>query len=123
MNINDVKTLKADYESQISSKIVELLKIDEQRVSVNWSLEQTVITVNLSNESVISTITFTANDKDVIVNIISYRVMMENNVPVGISANGTAISLSAIQAVQDIIKQVLAKGVNEDATEEGEQDA
>ena len=122
MNINDIKQMKEHYELAIKNTIAEVLKIQDNAISVDWTLEQTIVNLTVYGQNNITHFVFKYSENDFVITTMSYQPVMENEMVLGIVAGTATINLITIETIRDIIADVLNKGVNEDNCE-GEPDA
>lgn len=122
MNINDIKQMKDHYELAIKNAIAEALNIQDNAISVDWTLEQTTVNLMLYGQNNITRFVFKYSEKDFVITTMSYQPVVENEMVLGIVAGTATINLATIEAIRNIIDNVLNEGVNEDNCE-GEADA
>lgn len=122
MNINDIKQMKDHYELTIKNTIAEVLNIQDTAISVDWTLEQTTVSLMLYSQNNITHFIFKYSEKDFVITTMSYQPVMENEMVLGIVANTATINLATIETIRDIIRDILNQGINEDNSE-GEVDA
>ena len=118
MNINDVKELKQYYESQLQTKVASLLGLAAEAIKVQWSLEQTILTVTINQQNnVITTFVFEYNGVDFIIHTSSYQMIAQDSVPNGIIVGRATISLNTIHAIFDTFIEVLNDSTDEDTSD------
>ena len=122
MNINDIKQMKDHYELAVKNAIAEVLNIQDNAISVDWSLEQTIVNLMLYGQDNITRFVFKYSEKDFVIKTMSYQPVVENEMVLGIVAGTAIINLATIETIRNIIDNVLNEGINEDNCE-GEADA
>ena len=114
MNINDVKELKTHYETALVERMAKVLNISADAIRADWSLERTIITVNVVNQSNITTFAFEYNGTELFVHSACRQVMEQNGAVMGIAIGTATITLNTIHAIFDTIIEVLNSAINED---------
>ena len=122
MNAQDVKELKKAYEETIVKQITAALKVQEQQVAANWSLEKTTVDLKLFDNNNITNFHFQYTDDNFIISTSSYQPVLSGEMVVGIIAGTATVNLYTLEVVRTIIKKAINSGVNEDVSE-GEKDA
>ena len=123
MNAHDVIELKKAYEEAIVEQIATTLKVPQQQVAANWSLEQTIVDLRLfDNNNNITNFHFQYTDDNFIISTSSYQAVVSGEMVVGIVASTATVNLYTLEAIRTIISKVVNSGVNEDVSE-GEKDA
>lgn len=120
MNVNDVKQLKQHYETQLQSKLANLLTLQPQSIKVDWTLEKTVVTITTSQQNTFVDFIFEYDSTEFTIHSSSYQVATRNNMPVGIIANTATINLNTIHAIFDTIIEVISSSINEDESDRAE---
>ena len=129
MNINDVKELKQKYQQELVKRIANMLNLSVENIAAEWSLERTIVSVKLINDSTITNFIFDWNGTEFIIHTSSYQISMQGELPIGITIGSAAISLNTINAVFDAIIDVLNNSTDEHASDcscekcEGKKDA
>lgn len=118
MNINDVKELKATYEEQLKTRISGLIGLPVEAISADWSLEKTILRIDVNQQNTITTFAFEYDGEDFVLHTSSYQMVAQNDALIGIIASVATISLNTIHAIFDTVVDVLNTSINEDKSEE-----
>lgn len=120
MNVNDVKQLKQHYETQLQSKLAQLLSLQPQSINVDWSLEKTVVAVATSQQNTFVDFVFEYDGTEFTIHSSAYQVATRNNMPIGVVVNTATINLNTIHAIFDTIVEVISSSINEDQCDAAE---
>lgn len=118
MNINDVKQLKETYEEQLKTRISGLIGLPVEAISADWSLEKTVLKIDVNQQNTITTFAFEYDGTDFVLHTSSYQMVAQNDILIGVIASVATISLNTIHAIFDTVVDVLNTSINEDKSEE-----
>ena len=118
MNAQDVKELKKSYEEAIVKQIATALKVQEQQVTANWSLEKTIVDLRLFDNNNITSFHFQYTDDNFVISTTSYQAVLSGEMVVGIIAGTATVNLYTLEVIRAIINKVINTGVNEDTSED-----
>ena len=122
MNVNDVKELKRKYETSLITNIAKILSLSTDAITAEWSLERTIVNVQLNKQNIVTNFVFDWDGTEFIMHNSSYQIVTQGKMPIGVVANSAAISLNTIHAIFDTIIDVLNSSTDENVSE-GEADA
>ena len=109
MNINNVLAMKSYYEDQITTKLTEVLRLNAENVSVNWSLEQTNITIVIKNNNNTTTYKFTIANNNCTLAMSNFDTVTNNNIIVGTVVNEATIDLQTFTILYNMICDILSQ--------------
>ena len=107
MNQENVKQLKAYYESELIKELSSVLGFDASRFAASWNLEQTEVNLNASENNTVSNYRFMYTNS-LSITMQSYRLTTNANRQIcGMEALTTTIDLGIMQALNDVFTRVL----------------
>lgn len=117
MNISSLKELQQKYESTLQEKMAENFQLSKENVSVQWSLEKTIVTIvfTSSNNVTILELNYSPEADNLFMSSTSriYHSDSAGNI-VGVSAGSTTIDVRTLVVCMAIIKEVLNADGEED---------
>lgn len=117
MNISSLKELQQKYESKLQEKMAENFQLSKENVSVQWSLEKTIVTIvfTSNNNVTILELNYSPEADNLFMSSTSriYHSDSAGNI-IGVSAGSTTIDVRTLVVCMAIIKEVLNADGEED---------